>query len=866
MPGFSLLLWKEKRLIGTMNKVPAKADGKRHVRCNDFGSIRAQGKENAMRRIFVGIVAVGMVCNASALLSDKCNQETWVTNGPVNTILPSGDKIYIGGDFTQVGPYGGSGVTVDASTGKIVLPFAKIDYLVSSACSDGKGGWFVCGSFARINGIPRREIAHLKHEGTLDAGWNPDPDSTVTALALCGNKLYVGGCFTTIGGQKRTGLAALDATTGKTLDWNAEWGSVGEVRTILADGPTVYAGGYNGSWLAQSERRHVVAFDSGSGVMLNWNPRVFGEVLAIAKIGSTVFIGGDFDTVGKTEHRRLAAVNAQSGEALDWNWNIDSRGVECLAAIGTTLFVGGHFESFGGERRNNLAALDATSGRVLSWKPDPNNQVGTMVADSANVYVGGLFDTIGATPRFKIASFDAAAGKLRDWDPMVFGGGDLHTIALSGQTIFIGGVIMGVGAEWRKNLAAIDAVTGKALPWNPQADRTVNALAASGGAIFAGGEFDSVGGQPRAFIASIDTAQGMLLPWNPRPNGRVFSIVSDSQTVFAGGWFDSIAGQFHGNVAALDAVTGNLLDRIPGADSAVRSLLLSGNVLYAGGDFSRFGEQQRRCVAAVDAVSGKVLDWKPNADGRVTALARCGSRIYAGGSFGRIGGRYCQSAAALDTAVGNAADWNVHPTYYGMCWYDKHCVTSFAEYGTDIFLGGYFSSIQGQYRYLIAALGRENDSCLSWNAHILQSANCDNFVSSIAMKGTSMYIGGSFSSMETGFNHPFFARFDTQEITSVKGSRFPPCDGKLPRLLNAGVSRSGFAGAVHLSYALPTACPVTVRLHTLTGRMITEAVDSRRDAGNHTLILRVGKAAAGIYLLSFRAGGVNEDRVITLLR
>jgi hypothetical protein len=36
-----------------------------------------------------------------------------VTNGEVNAIVPAGDKIYIGGNFTQVGPYTGGGVPID---------------------------------------------------------------------------------------------------------------------------------------------------------------------------------------------------------------------------------------------------------------------------------------------------------------------------------------------------------------------------------------------------------------------------------------------------------------------------------------------------------------------------------------------------------------------------------------------------------------------------------------------------------------------------------------------------------------------------------------------------------------------------------
>ena len=42
----------------------------------------------------------------------------YVTNGPVYTVVPTSRAIYIGGNFTQVGPRTGPGVGIDASTGK----------------------------------------------------------------------------------------------------------------------------------------------------------------------------------------------------------------------------------------------------------------------------------------------------------------------------------------------------------------------------------------------------------------------------------------------------------------------------------------------------------------------------------------------------------------------------------------------------------------------------------------------------------------------------------------------------------------------------------------------------------------------------
>ncbi len=59
---------------------------------------------------------------------------------------------------------------------------------------------------------------------------------------MSGTTVYAGGRFTTIGGQNRNHIAALDATTGAPAAWNPN--AQNELETIAVSGTTVYAGGY----------------------------------------------------------------------------------------------------------------------------------------------------------------------------------------------------------------------------------------------------------------------------------------------------------------------------------------------------------------------------------------------------------------------------------------------------------------------------------------------------------------------------------------------------------------------------------------------------------------------------------------------
>jgi hypothetical protein len=63
----------------------------------------------------------------------------------------------------------------------------------------------------------------------------------VLALALANDKLYAGGQFTSISGQARNRIAALDSITGLATAWNPD--ADNGVYSLAASTSTVYAGG-----------------------------------------------------------------------------------------------------------------------------------------------------------------------------------------------------------------------------------------------------------------------------------------------------------------------------------------------------------------------------------------------------------------------------------------------------------------------------------------------------------------------------------------------------------------------------------------------------------------------------------------------
>ena len=68
------------------------------------------------------------------------------------------------------------------------------------------------GGFWSVGGQSRNHIARVNPDGSLDAAFNPNADSSVNALAIQPNgKIVLGGSFMSVGVQVRHGFARLNA-------------------------------------------------------------------------------------------------------------------------------------------------------------------------------------------------------------------------------------------------------------------------------------------------------------------------------------------------------------------------------------------------------------------------------------------------------------------------------------------------------------------------------------------------------------------------------------------------------------------------------------------------------------------------------
>src|SRR5262245_30011335 len=109
----------------------------RHLRTRlPARAVRAGSLDRRLFRLpcFMGVILALSTAPATAQV---VNPSLWVPNGQVNAIVKDGSTIYIGGSFTRVSPRPGGGAALNATTGEIIQPFARIRGPVDAVASDG---------------------------------------------------------------------------------------------------------------------------------------------------------------------------------------------------------------------------------------------------------------------------------------------------------------------------------------------------------------------------------------------------------------------------------------------------------------------------------------------------------------------------------------------------------------------------------------------------------------------------------------------------------------------------------------------------------------------------------------------------------
>jgi hypothetical protein len=482
------------------------------------------------------------------------------------------------------------------------------------------------------------------------------------------------------------------------------------VNALAVAGSTLYVGGFFDT-VGGRRRINAAAVDTFTGRTLPWNPRPgparsFSSVEAIAVTPESVFLGGDFSHVDGAPRARLAAVNPRTGQLLRWNAHVRRGSVRSLALSGDTLYVSGSYTRIGGAPRRGLGALDIRTGKATAWMPQGSPATGWLAMGGEVIYVGD-------------AAFDALSGERLAWDPRPTQGAD--PLAVVGDRVLLN-VSGGIGSVDRDGLAAVDLDTGEFKAWNPGMDGGgVDALEVAGGTVYISGDFHRVGTSTRHGLAAFDAATGEIESWAPTVDGEydryVYQLLPYGDAVYLAGTFDAISATARDGLAAVDAASGAVLPwnptvEVKDGDARVHELAARGRRIYLTGGFDAVNGVERIGIAAVDAETGSLAAWKaPYVDGYVNAITASENGLYIGGGFSDIGGVKRDGIAALDLATGQLQSWAPELEFD----WPIPQVEAIAVVGDTVYATGEIISADGHAREGFAAFDAMTGAVKPWN-------------------------------------------------------------------------------------------------------------------------------------------------------
>jgi hypothetical protein len=367
----------------------------------------------------VGLGVVIVPVEAKALPSETPDN-TWHVNGPVWALARYGNTIFLGGKFTRLRerPVGVAGGRV-----RTVRNLAAIN--------------------ANTGGPAKVKVPRFAGTGSI-----------VYALTVADGKLWIGGRFTSAGGERRHNIASINAESGSLRSFSPRVNRI--VWALADDGTKVYAGGMfdrvNGK-----VRKRLAAFSVDGRLNPNWTPSANDKVqdIAVTPDKTRLFITGVFSSVSDPDgssHARnaIARLGTATGNIHAW---VPGGGpyADHVIGIGVNTVGARVYWAVGGP--DWVAAFNIDSGRRI-FKTDTDGTVGDAVVMGERLIIGGHFLLVAPQPgpgscatnparcvrHARIAALDLNGRLVKSWNPELTGHWQgAHRLRVYGNKLWIAG-------------------------------------------------------------------------------------------------------------------------------------------------------------------------------------------------------------------------------------------------------------------------------------------------------------------------------------------------------------------------------------------------------------------------------------------
>ena len=404
---------------------------------------------------------------------------------------------------------------------------------------------FTAGYFSESNGQPFTSVLNAYYIPTQQLfNWNPIQNGIINDLLISGNRMFLAGdisnsnpAFISFNSFDFI-YVNLDNLTLSKLEV-----AVGDIPfnpyRMLLSGNKIYIGGGFENEVLYPNSNKLAVIDLTSNRVSPLLNSANGRVTQLALSGDTLFFTGAFDKINFQERKGRAAISLTRGLT---DWDPGSSFISAIACSKNGVLVSGNNFATIGVKRNKLAALNAKTGQVLEWNPEitplspTNGQTVKYIApspDGQTIYIAGNFAKIGGKDRTNLAAVTAVSGQVTDWNP--------GNIIINSPMFIKRDVLYAIGnSSSASGLLNLDLFTGKSSGLPLQTGGPIYDIFLAGDTLYLRGDFNTVEGQPHRHLASIRLSNQKLLDWAPvydDTDANYTSMMVYKNTFYLGGIF-----------------------------------------------------------------------------------------------------------------------------------------------------------------------------------------------------------------------------------------------------------------------------------------------------------------------------------------
>jgi hypothetical protein len=529
--------------------------------------------------------------------------------------------------------------------------------------------------------------------------------------------------------------------------WDRQFGLPGTTNRVFAlrfNGNKLYASGYAvGTGGLVSTNTGVDVFDG-----INWS-NAAGEleggsavVYDIGFLRNDIYVAGTFSRANGVSSPGLVKWNGS-----DWV-NIGFAGAAfALVSDGTSLYVGGVFTNAGGVLNTNVARYDGTNwyamGGVGFYNNTLSSYVNVLELHNGQLYAGGTFTNAGNIAATNVAVWNGSTWSSLGTGPANGVNGIVSALAFQGDDLYVGGNFGVAGGVSAFGIAKWSGGSWSALGAGCRGG--VNCIGILGSDIYVSGGFTNVGGVNAREFAKWDgfgwttwpTTDGVFVyPLNDVAN----KMVVNNGSLYIGGIFNQAGDVIANHVVRYDGNNYYPLGAKPANGFATPPINVScigqaDDGIYVGGLLTAAGKTLANRIARWDGtnwndVGGGTMGGTGSAN-RVLAFAGRGSDVFVGGTFTSVGG----------ISVANIARWDGF-NWSNMGFGFDSSVGALAVSPSAVYAGGSFTNVTDAFTFPVNHIAMwDGFNWYSLGSGVNPSGN----VNAIAVSGNNIYIGGTFT-------------------------------------------------------------------------------------------------------------------------